>query len=63
MILAPHSEAYSLYLRRYWEDSESQQVLPPIISELDNKPGQGRIERITHDDFRYTQLTISNSNK
>lgn len=53
----------SLSLRRYWEDSESQQVFPKISTELDNKPGRGRIERLTHDAFRYAQLTVSTSNE
>ena len=49
--------------RRYWEDELCEQVLPKIDGELDNTPGKGRIERLTHDDYRYNNITISPSNK
>ncbi|KAJ7253405.1 Alpha/Beta hydrolase protein [Mycena haematopus] len=49
-------------LWRYWEDSQSTTVLPLIESELKNEPG-GRIERLTHDSFRYSNVVISDSNK
>ncbi|KAF8191512.1 Alpha/Beta hydrolase protein [Mycena galopus ATCC 62051] len=49
-------------LWRYWEDSQCSTVLPPIESELKNEPG-GRIERLTHDNFRYAQVVVSHSNK
>ncbi|KAF8579006.1 alpha/beta-hydrolase [Ramaria rubella] len=55
------SEKYQLW--RYWEDLEGQKVLPRLASELDNKPGKGRIERLTHDGFRYSQVTTSPSNR
>ncbi|KIK99538.1 hypothetical protein PAXRUDRAFT_822615 [Paxillus rubicundulus Ve08.2h10] len=50
-------------LWRYWEEALCQQVLPKIDGELDNAPGKGRIERLTHDDFRYSSVMISPSNK
>ncbi|KIJ16352.1 Merops: S09.A77 [Paxillus involutus ATCC 200175] len=50
-------------LWRYWEEALCQQVLPKIEGELDNAPGKGRIERLTHDDFRYSSVIISPSNK
>ncbi|KAK7035827.1 Alpha/Beta hydrolase protein [Favolaschia claudopus] len=49
-------------LWRYWEDSRSSTVLPHIDSELENKPG-GRFERLTHDNRRYNNVRISESNK
>ncbi|KAF7359185.1 hypothetical protein MSAN_01260500 [Mycena sanguinolenta] len=49
-------------LWRYWEDSQSTTVLPPIEGELENKPG-GRIERLTHDTSKYEGVAISDSNK
>ena len=49
--------------RRYWEDALCEHVLPKIDGELDNAPGKGRIERLTHDDYRYNNITISPSNK
>ncbi|KAH7911499.1 alpha beta-hydrolase [Hygrophoropsis aurantiaca] len=55
------SEHFQLW--RYWEDAISRQILPKIDGELSNLPGKGRIERLTHDDFRYQNLVISNSNK
>ncbi|KAG0704150.1 alpha beta-hydrolase [Suillus ampliporus] len=50
-------------LWRYWEDSLADQVLPKIRGELDNAPGLGRIERLTHDDYKYGSVVISQSNK
>ncbi|KAF8452502.1 alpha beta-hydrolase [Boletus edulis BED1] len=50
-------------LWRYWEDALCEQVLPKIDGELDNAPGNGRIERLTHDDYRYDSIIISPSNK
>ncbi|KAG9313807.1 alpha beta-hydrolase [Chiua virens] len=50
-------------LWRYWEDAVCEQVLPKIDGELDNAPGKGRIERLTHDDYRYNSVIISPSNK
>lgn len=49
--------------RRYWEDALCEQILPKIDGELDNAPGKGRIERLTHDDYRYTSVIFSPSNK
>lgn len=49
--------------RRYWEDSLADQVLPRVEGELDNAPGMGRIERLTHDDFRYSSVVVSQSDK
>jgi hypothetical protein len=48
-------------LWRYWEDSPTA-VLPPIEGELKNEPG-GRIERLTHDGFKYANVVVSDSNK
>lgn len=50
-------------IRRYWEDALCEQILPKIDGELDNAPGKGRIERLTHDDYRYNDIIISPSNK
>ncbi|KAI9460684.1 alpha beta-hydrolase [Boletus coccyginus] len=50
-------------LWRYWEDALYEHVLPKIDGELDNAPGKGRIERLTHDDYRYNNIIISPSNK
>ncbi|KAF8516696.1 Alpha/Beta hydrolase protein [Hysterangium stoloniferum] len=58
------SEKFQLWQtlsRRFWENSGN--VLPALPTELDNKPGKGRIERLTHDGFRYSQITVSGSNK
>ncbi|KAI0049720.1 alpha/beta-hydrolase [Auriscalpium vulgare] len=55
------NEKFQLW--RYWEDSESDQILPKIERELDNHPGVGRIERITNDDFRNRNIVVSPSNK
>jgi hypothetical protein len=49
--------------RRYWEDALCEQILPKIDGELNNAPGKGRIERLTHDDYRYNDIIISSSNK
>ncbi|KAJ7482383.1 Alpha/Beta hydrolase protein [Mycena galericulata] len=49
-------------LWRYWEDANCTTVIPPIETELKNAPG-GRIERLTHDSFRYENVHISESNK
>jgi hypothetical protein len=49
-------------LWRYWEDSQCSTILPHIESELENKPG-GRIERLTHDSFKYSNVVVSDSNK
>ncbi|KAH7925324.1 alpha/beta-hydrolase [Leucogyrophana mollusca] len=38
-------------------------ILPSVDGELDNFPGKGRIERLTHDDFRYQNIVVSPSNK
>ena len=49
--------------RRYWEDSSISESIAKIETELDNNPGRGRIERLTHDEFRYLGLHRSPSNK
>lgn len=49
-------------LWRYWEDSLADQVLPKVQGELDNAPGLGRIERLTHDDYRYGSIVVSQTN-
>ncbi|KAJ7184401.1 Alpha/Beta hydrolase protein [Mycena filopes] len=49
-------------LWRYWEDNKSAESLPPIEGELKNEPG-GRIERLTHDKFKYANVVVSDSNK
>ena len=55
--------AYVEDRRRYWEDALCEHILPTIDGELDNAPGKGRIERLTHDDYRYKNIIISPSNK
>ncbi|TDL22563.1 alpha/beta-hydrolase [Rickenella mellea] len=50
-------------LWRYWEDSECEGNIPKVDGELDNRPGIGRIERITQDGHKYTSPVISWSNK
>ncbi|KAF7305220.1 hypothetical protein MKEN_01237200 [Mycena kentingensis (nom. inval.)] len=47
-------------LWRYWEDEETP--LPDIDGELNNAPG-GRIERITHDQFKNMDVTVADSQK
>ncbi|KAJ6606356.1 Alpha/Beta hydrolase protein [Mycena vulgaris] len=49
-------------LWRYWEDSRCTTIIPSIESELKNAPG-GRIERLTHDNFKYANVIVSDSNK
>ncbi|KAJ7118865.1 Alpha/Beta hydrolase protein [Mycena epipterygia] len=49
-------------LWRYWEDALCTTVIPSIGSELKNGPG-GRIERLTHDSFKYTNVVVSHSDK
>lgn len=49
-------------LWRYWEDALCTTVIPTIESELKNGPG-GRIERLTHDSFKYSNVVVSHSNK
>lgn len=62
-----HSRKYlgaeSLFLRRYWEDSLADQVIPKIDGELDNRPGVGRFERLTNDEFKYGNIIVSESDK
>jgi len=48
-------------LWRYWEDATEPSIFPRISGELDNKPGRGRIERLTHDNFRYSDVLVSPS--
>ncbi|KZP22544.1 alpha/beta-hydrolase [Athelia psychrophila] len=55
------NECFQLW--RYWEDSCSDEALPRIGSELNNSPGTGRFERLTHDEHKYTNLAVSDSNK
>ncbi|KAI0059189.1 alpha/beta-hydrolase [Artomyces pyxidatus] len=50
-------------LWRYWEDSESEQPFPHVHDELENKPGVGRFERITNDNFKHQWPVVSESNK
>ena len=47
--------------RRYWEDSDA--TFPKIQGELDNRPGKGRFERLTHDVYSYHSVTVSLSNR
>ena len=49
--------------RRYWEDTDSEATFPKIDGELDNRPGRGRFERVTNDNFTYHSVTISHSNR
>lgn len=55
------SENFQLW--RYWEDNQIETSFPKIDGELDNKPGIGRIERITHDNFKYANVRVSHSNR
>ncbi|KAI0063028.1 alpha/beta-hydrolase [Artomyces pyxidatus] len=50
-------------LWRYWEDTQSEDAFPHIDGELDNKPGIGRIERLTNDEFKHYMILVSDSNK
>ncbi|KAJ7778634.1 Alpha/Beta hydrolase protein [Mycena maculata] len=54
------SEFFQLW--RYWEDSHCATIIPSIDTELNNSPG-GRIERLTHDSFKYANLVVSESQK
>ncbi|KAJ7063598.1 Alpha/Beta hydrolase protein [Mycena amicta] len=47
-------------LWRYWEDDDTP--IPPIDGELQNSPG-GRIEQITHDEHKYQNIVVSDSQK
>ena len=49
-------------LWRYWEDVDSETTFPAIDGELKNAPG-GRIERLTHDQHKYGNVVVSNSQK
>ncbi|KAF7323263.1 hypothetical protein HMN09_00107100 [Mycena chlorophos] len=50
-------------LWRYWEDGDSDAPpLPTNEGELNNAPG-GRIERLTHDQNRYQNIVVSESQK
>lgn len=49
--------------RRYWEDADSEVAFPKIDGELDNRPGRGRFERVTNDNYSYHSVTISYSNR
>ncbi|EIW79550.1 alpha beta-hydrolase [Coniophora puteana RWD-64-598 SS2] len=55
------NEQFQLW--RYWEDEFSETTLPKIEGEIENYPGKGRLERITHDEFKYFSTVISRSNK
>ena len=48
--------------RRVWEDSLSAERFPKIEGELENSPGP-RIERLTHDNYRYSSLGVSDSDR
>ncbi|KAI0255441.1 Alpha/Beta hydrolase protein [Lactifluus subvellereus] len=50
-------------LWRYWEDEDSDATFPKIQGELDNRPGKGRFERLTHDEYSYHSVTVSQSNR
>ncbi|KAH8993158.1 alpha beta-hydrolase [Lactarius akahatsu] len=50
-------------LWRYWEDADSEATFSKIDGELDNRPGKGRFERVTNDDYSYHTVTISHSNR
>ncbi|KAI9512128.1 Alpha/Beta hydrolase protein [Russula earlei] len=50
-------------LWRYWEDADSEVTFPRIEDELDNRPGKGRFERLTHDDYSYHSVIVSLSNR
>ena len=62
-LVAPASASNIADRRRYWEDTLCEDVLPKVDGELDNSPGKGRIERLTHDDYRYNSTIISPSNR
>ncbi|KZV65776.1 alpha/beta-hydrolase [Peniophora sp. CONT] len=48
---------------RYWEDpvGTGEPPLPRSAAELDNAPGRGRVERLTHDEARYGSLVVAES--
>ncbi|KAF8312932.1 alpha/beta-hydrolase [Clavulina sp. PMI_390] len=51
---------------RYWEDDvqpAENSVFPRLTSELDNAPGRGRIERVTHNNFRNDSAVISSDDR
>ncbi|EJU04122.1 alpha/beta-hydrolase [Dacryopinax primogenitus] len=50
-------EVFQLW--RYWEDDAQEVPFGPVAGELDNKPGRGRIERLTNDGFKYLRPLIS----
>ena len=52
-----------IHSRRYWEDSLCEEHIPRLPGELDNSPGIGRIERLTNDEFKYSTLVMSRSDK
>ncbi|KIY51562.1 alpha/beta-hydrolase [Fistulina hepatica ATCC 64428] len=55
------SENHQLW--RYWEDPLNDAPLPHNDGELDNSPGIGRIERLTHDNFKNLAQMVSPSYK
>ncbi|KZO98757.1 alpha/beta-hydrolase [Calocera viscosa TUFC12733] len=50
-------EVFQLW--RYWEDDAQVEAFEQVDFELENKPGRGRIERLTNDGFKYLQTMIS----
>lgn len=49
--------------RRYWEDGDGKTTFPKIDGELDNRPGKGRFEHLTNDNYSYHSVTVSLSNR
>ncbi|KZT61962.1 alpha/beta-hydrolase [Calocera cornea HHB12733] len=54
-------EVFQLW--RYWEDDAQEETFDPVELEIDNKPGRGRIERLTNDGFKYLSDMVSQSGK
>ena len=59
----PANRGFDCLDRRYWEDANSEAPFPKIDGELDNRPGKGRFERLTNDDYSYHSVTVSLSNR
>ena len=63
MLTPPASVSNIMDHRHYLESALCKEVLPKIDGELDNNPGKGRIERLTHADYRYNSIIISPFNR
>jgi hypothetical protein len=58
----PGNPCFCLH-RRYWEDGDNKATFPNIDGELDNRPGKGRFERLTDDNYSYHSVMVSLSNR